>query len=88
MQPKIPTTCRTLIAQLSGFLDGELDAALCEKIERHLATCHSCRVVADTMRKTVALYRGSRIAVPREVHTHLLWAVGREQVQRHKGEGQ
>ncbi len=58
MQPQISATCRALIAQLSGFLDGELDAARCEKIERHLATCHSCRVVADTLRKTIALYRG------------------------------
>ena len=85
MQPKISTTCRALIAQLSGFLDGELDAALCEKIERHLATCHSCHVVADTLRKTIALYRGTRVAVPREVHAHLMRAVELEQVQRHKG---
>ena len=85
MQPQISTTCRALIAQLSGFLDGELDAALCEKIERHLATCHSCHVVADTLRKTIALYRGTRVAVPREVHAHLIQAVGLEQAQHHKG---
>jgi anti-sigma factor RsiW len=70
---------------LSGFLDGELDAARRKKIERHLAMCHSCRVVADTMRKTIALYRGTRVAVPREVHAHLMQAVGLEQAQRHKG---
>jgi anti-sigma factor RsiW len=85
MQSQISTTCRALLAELSGFLDGELDAALCEKIERHLATCHSCRVVADTMRKTIALYRGTRVAVSREVHAHLMRAVGLEQVQHNKG---
>jgi predicted anti-sigma-YlaC factor YlaD len=85
MRSHISTTCRTLIAQLSGFLDGELDAAPCEIIERHLAACHSCRVVADTMRKTIALYRGRRVAVPREVHVHLMRAVELEQLQRHKG---
>ena len=85
MQAQISTTCRVLLAELSGFLDGELDAALCEKIERHLAMCHSCRVVADTMRKTIALYRGTRVAVPREAHAHLMRAVGLEQAQRHKG---
>ena len=85
MQPKISTPCRALIAQLSGFLDGELDAALCEKIECHLAKCHSCRVVADTLRKTIALYRGTRDAVPLEVHAHLLRAVGLEQAHPREG---
>jgi len=85
MQSQISATCQALIAQLSGFLDGELDAALCEKIERHLATCYSCRVVADTLRKTIALYRGTRVAVPHEVHAQLIRAVGLERAQHHKG---
>ena len=88
MQPQISTTCRALIAQLSGLLDGELDAALCDKIERHLAMCHSCRVVADTLRKTIALYRGTRVAVPREVHAHLIQVLGLEEMQQPKGESE
>jgi predicted anti-sigma-YlaC factor YlaD len=29
---------------------------LCAEIERHLATCTDCRVVVDTLNKTIALY--------------------------------
>ncbi|OQY26240.1 MAG: hypothetical protein B6I38_11685, partial [Anaerolineaceae bacterium 4572_5.1] len=31
--------------------------ALCEEIESHLADCEDCKVVVDTLEKTVYLYR-------------------------------
>jgi anti-sigma factor RsiW len=53
--------CKHLLGELSAYVDGELGQAMCEEIERHLADCHDCRVVVDTLRKTVTLYqtRGS-----------------------------
>lgn len=68
--------CQELIAQLSNFLDGELDPALCEKIEQHLAECPYCHTVADTVQTMLALYRGAPSAVPRETHAHLLQVLG------------
>jgi anti-sigma factor RsiW len=38
-------------------VDGELDPDLCAEIERHMAECGDCRIVVDTLRKTVSLYR-------------------------------
>jgi LysW-gamma-L-lysine carboxypeptidase len=49
--------CRWLLDALSDYIDGELDARLCQEIEAHLAGCENCRVVVDTLRKTVLLYR-------------------------------
>ena len=49
--------CHHLLDDLSDYLDGEASAAVCAEIERHLATCDNCRVVVDTMNKTVLLYR-------------------------------
>jgi anti-sigma factor RsiW len=49
--------CRHLLADMSGYLDGEASAQLCAEIERHLAGCDDCRVVVDTLRKTVSVYR-------------------------------
>lgn len=49
--------CKEILALLSGYLDGELDAPLCAEIDRHMAECGDCRVVVDTLRKTVTLYR-------------------------------
>jgi anti-sigma factor RsiW len=49
--------CREFFNQLSDYIDGELAESLCAELERHLAGCPDCRVVVDTTRKTVSLYR-------------------------------
>ncbi len=49
--------CRELMTRLSEYIDGELEESLCEEIDRHLAVCEDCRVLVDTFRKTVELYR-------------------------------
>jgi anti-sigma factor RsiW len=45
------------LGQLSDYIDGELEAALCAELEAHLAECPNCRVMVDTVRKTITLYR-------------------------------
>jgi anti-sigma factor RsiW len=49
--------CRKLLKDLSDYVDGDLDETLCIEIERHMDACDNCRVVVDTLRKTVLLYR-------------------------------
>jgi predicted anti-sigma-YlaC factor YlaD len=51
--------CRQLMVSLSDYVDGELQAELCAEIEEHLKNCDDCRIVVDTLRKTVELYRQS-----------------------------
>ena len=48
--------CRELLGDLSAFLDGEASAEICAEIRRHMADCRKCRVVVDTLRKTVTLF--------------------------------
>ncbi len=43
--------------ELSEFIDGELAPDLCAELEQHMAGCENCRVVVDTLRRTVSLYR-------------------------------
>ncbi len=52
-----PDTCHDLLGELSEYLDGEASAEVCAEIERHMAGCNQCRVVVDTLRKTISLYR-------------------------------
>jgi len=52
-------TCRSLLGFLSDYVDGELGEELCQEIESHTAECQNCRVVVDTLRKTVSLYHES-----------------------------
>lgn len=48
--------CRHLLAGLSDFIDDEASAELCSEIRKHMADCERCRVVVNTLRKTVELY--------------------------------
>lgn len=49
--------CHHLLGALSEYLDGELESQLCAELEAHLVGCKKCRVVVDTLRRTVSLYQ-------------------------------
>jgi anti-sigma factor RsiW len=49
--------CKDQLGMLSEYVDGELDDELCAEIERHMAECGNCRVMVDSLRKTIILYR-------------------------------
>ncbi|MCI0519213.1 MAG: zf-HC2 domain-containing protein [Chloroflexi bacterium] len=53
------SNCRHLLGSLSEYVDGALEEQLCAEIERHLSGCENCRVVVDTLNKTVSLYHQS-----------------------------
>jgi hypothetical protein len=40
-------------------VDGAAQEELCRELERHLADCENCRIVVDTLKKTVYLYHAS-----------------------------
>lgn len=48
--------CHDLLPHLSAYLDGDAAADLCAQIDAHLAECQNCRVVVDTLARTVHLY--------------------------------
>jgi anti-sigma factor RsiW len=50
-------SCHELLDGLSAYIDGEAAAELCAAIQSHMASCEKCRVVVDTLRMTVKLYR-------------------------------
>ena len=51
------TSCRDILANISGYLDGELDATACDAIERHAQGCPRCAALVDGLRETVGLCR-------------------------------
>ncbi len=51
--------CMGLLGSLSEYIDGSLSQEICQEIESHLAECADCRVVVDTLRKTIYLYHES-----------------------------
>ncbi len=48
--------CPKMLGSLSEYMDAEAQEKLCAEIQRHMGGCGRCRVVIDTMAKTVSLY--------------------------------
>ena len=72
-EPHNHDNCRHLLGSLSDYVDGDLEARLCAEIEHHLEDCENCRVVVDTLKKTVYLYHVTTEPeqMPREVKERL-----------------
>ena len=50
-------TCRAVLTNISGYLDGELDRTACVAIERHCEQCASCAALVESLRATIGLCR-------------------------------
>ena len=49
--------CRGMLGELSDYLDRTLSDEFCQEIEQHMASCEDCRIIVDTLQKTVLLYQ-------------------------------
>jgi anti-sigma factor RsiW len=64
--------CRDVIRDLSGYLDGELNKEVIGDLERHVSRCTDCRLVVDTVRKTIEIYcNAEAIPLPDDVRARL-----------------
>ncbi len=52
-QPPRPRRCKQMFAELSDYLDDELDSALCEELEKHLGDCEPCQAFVSNLESTV-----------------------------------
>lgn len=46
-----------MFAELSNYLDEELDDSLCEELEKHLEGCRPCNIFLATLEATIAQCR-------------------------------
>ena len=51
--------CKSLLGSLSDYVDGTAQEEICRELEQHLADCDNCRIVVDTLKKTVYLYQSN-----------------------------
>lgn len=52
--------CQDLLAVLSDYIDGDLPAGICSQLEEHLRGCENCRIVVDTLQKTIELCKDNQ----------------------------
>lgn len=55
----VAENCQTLLEGISDYVDGIAKDELCRELERHFSTCENCRIVVDTMKKTIYLYQST-----------------------------
>jgi RNA polymerase sigma-70 factor (ECF subfamily) len=48
-----PRRCRQLFAALSDYLDGVVDDAVCEEMQKHIGDCEPCQVFLDSLESVV-----------------------------------
>jgi anti-sigma factor RsiW len=57
---RTPTSsCGYLLEQLSAFIDADLSAAECRKIQRHSRTCARCASMIDELRAAMGVCRNA-----------------------------
>ena len=71
-----PNTCREVLANISGYLDGELDTTACDAIEQHCRACPECAALVKGLRETVGLCRqAATVPLPDAVRRRALESV-------------
>ena len=62
----------TLYRPDCDYIDGELEKDLCQQLESHLKDCDQCRIVLDTTKKTIEIYRDQTpMDLPEDVRSRL-----------------
>jgi RNA polymerase sigma-70 factor (ECF subfamily) len=62
-QPR-PARCKAMFAELSNYLDEQLDDSLCEELERHMGGCEPCKVFLSSLEATIQQCRTSPAECP------------------------
>ena len=59
-----PARCKAMFAELSNYLDEQLDDSLCEELEKHLDGCEPCKVFLASLEATIEECRKSPSECP------------------------
>jgi anti-sigma factor RsiW len=71
--------CKGIIRELSNYIDGDLDLAMKQELERHLGHCEDCAMIVDQTKKTVEIFCDSApVALPSDVRVRLHDALHRK----------
>ena len=66
-QPPRPPRCKAMFAELSNYLDEQLDDSLCNELEKHLDGCGPCQAFLASLQSTIEDCRRLPVAVPDRV---------------------
>jgi hypothetical protein len=71
MMPDMPAmlvhrviSCKTVMKEISSFIEQALDPALFAEIEKHLKYCRRCRILLDTTKRVLYLVADEQVLLP------------------------
>ena len=71
--------CKGVICEISNFIDGTLEPAEKQELERHLEHCEDCKIVVDQTRLTIDVFCDSEpVELPSDVRSRLHEALRRK----------
>ncbi len=71
--------CKGVVREISNYIDGELDAAMKQEIEKHLDDCSDCKMVIDQTKMTVDVFCDEKpVELPADVRARLHEALRRK----------
>lgn len=82
--PKKPANCRGLFAALSDYLDGVVDDAICEQMQKHISDCPPCQAFLSSLKAVVTQCHSYTPECPPERMQHLHLQVLRQYFQVQK----
>jgi anti-sigma factor RsiW len=75
--------CKGVIRELSNYIDGDLDFAMKQELERHLGHCGDCTMIVDQTKKTVEIFCDSEpVALASDVRARLHEALRRKMQEK------
>ena len=78
-------TCKDFLKELSDYLDECADCDTRAKLEKHIAECPNCWVIADTTRKTIQIYKGmDPVPIPTDVESRLMRALEKKMAAKQR----
>ncbi len=78
-------TCKDFLRELSDYLDEAIDRDMKAQLEKHIAECPNCWVIADTTKKTIQIYKGMEpYPIPEEVESRLMKALEKKMAARQR----
>jgi RNA polymerase sigma-70 factor, ECF subfamily len=65
-EPARQASCKAMFAELSNYLDEQLDDSMCEKLEQHIDGCVPCQAFLATLESTIDQLRHAPADQPRD----------------------
>lgn len=76
-EPIRPANCKAMFAELSNYLDEQLDDSMCTELEKHMDGCEPCKAFLSSLENTILALRqsGTESSDPgktRKIREHVL----------------